>query len=1183
MLSNQYINSAILSKRKSIESESNFFLIQIIFFILMSMIYSTISAGQTILPQYTGSPTPIPSPLPPGDAFNLPMSGTTSATAPACAEWTRTAGPDESLVVTGSRFSNYTGLEEGRDSRFTLYDGSVTTKEAKIQRLDGNKAIITLAHNISRWSMYLVWPGNEVGYGAPIAINQTDSWWVGPDKATLGDTVSVYGRNLAHENDTITSYVFIKPTTGVGQWAQVVKVNPYKVTFVVPASLVNGDYEVWTHNGHGGRFGWSGPLTLHINTSIRWSLVVFNVRNYSATGDGYTDDTQAIQNALSAARQVPNSTIYFPVGVYMISSFLAPSDNTRWLGDGKRDTMLKCAPNFSSQSPAFLYGAVNNFEMREIGFYGNGNYRGVQPEPIFLRGSTNILLSNVLLFFQDSNVLQLDNSYGTIIENCELVGMVSFLGHASHIIINRCRFKLTNDAEMALDSWGGSCISLTNSSCQDYDNSNPNNGAGWGKGRFYASRGNFGSSYFTYIANNTTSDLAVRPIGADPNSGEQYMWEGYSTEWAGSVTSSTERVTTLNNFSYSYDNVHHAVITAGTGFGQSRKIVSYNGSTITLDQPWNLPPDSTSIISISNADDRTVLYKNYIDGKLSMVNTPIQNASAGIEPYGTILNFIADHNRLHELRSGIANWATQNIAELDPNYFSLYTNNEITNCRWAIQNGLYMNNPKESGMLGITYRRNIISNISQSAIVNTLSPNNNLSVFNSFVYEHNLITNSGNGFSTGGDAGLPQGFASSGVGIENQIFYKNSFSGSNAPNGFGVKSTQESALRENTFIGFVNSYTGVLPLGVLEAPSHVIEINGNTGARVVDASFVLWNSGPNSMDWTATSNSSWLTLSIAGGTIVSEADSSIVLLHANPTGMAVGDYTAIMIVTANGQVRKYNVIYKITTAPVPSVSIASPFNSNWFPVSTPITIKVNASIQNDTISKIEFFAGIVKLGEINDKPYQYVWNSTTPGTYALLVKATTASGMIVSSAPVQVVISSPLPVSLISFTATPINAAVQLNWSIANEYSNVGFQVQHSANGSSYIQIGSISGQGNSTGEHQYTLLDNTPLAGKNYYRLKQVNIDGNSTYSPIVVANMNTEQLIGGPYPSPASNYLTIPNLYSIIADFRIINSLSETILSGKTASGATLNIQGLPTGLYYLELSIANQRVIRKFIKTE
>lgn len=969
------------------------------------LIGQSIQSPYPALQQYA---SPSPAPAAPGDAFAPAMSSTAAATAPACAEWTRTAGPDESVLVTGNRLSKFTGTSRGKDTRFVLYDGTTTYKEASVQRLDSGKAVITLPQATGKWGMYLVWPGNGDGYGRPIAINQTDAWWVGPDKATRGALVSVFGRNLAHNNDTLTSYVFIKPAAGAGQWAPVKRVNPYKVDFVVPDNLANGDYEVWTHNGHGQQYGWSGPLKLTINDGVQWAGTTLNVKSYGATGNGVTDDTQAIAKALAAAKQVVGSTVYFPAGIYSINSQLSPTSNTRWKGDGKSSSVLKCATNFSASVEAMVEGSVENFEVRDMAFLGNKSYRGTHPEPIFMRGSTNLRFTNVLLSFQNFNVMQLDNSYGVFLTNCELIGKTSFLGQCSQLFINGCQFKLTNDAEMALDSWGGSFISLTNSTCQDYDNSNTADGAGWGKGRFYAGRGNAGSSRMTYVGDNQTINLAVRPVGADQNSGEQFMWEGYSTDWSGAVAAATATTATLSGFSATYPNSHYAVIIKGTGQGQSRRVTAYNGNVITLESAWNLPPDNTSVISLANVNDRAVMYRNTLDGKRYAMLSPDPNASSGIEPYGATVNFIATNNTLSEVRVGIANWATQNQKELDINYFGLFANNTMTDCRWGILNGLYMDTPKESAMFGTTYRQNQVINAQQSAIANLIPAPGNYVVLSYFIYEHNVFQSNLGGFSTGGDLGMPQGYPADGKGIEDQFFYRNTFKSATAAGSFGIKGTNAAVIRENTLDGFAQTYAAPVLSSQLEAPFHVLELSGTTRPTTLSTTLTLWNSGATSLDWTATSDAAWLTLPVAKGTIQNEKMSNAVTVNASTTGLAPGTYTANIVVTVGGRIKKYSVVLKVTAAPVPTVGITAPTTGSQMTSPATVTITAEAAVVGGTISKVEFFANGTKLGEATGAPYSYAWAKPAAGSYKLTARAITATADTAVSSPVSFTVSSPL-------------------------------------------------------------------------------------------------------------------------------------------------------------------------------
>ena len=971
------------------------------------------ASAQGSYPAFTGYSVPSPAPAAPGDAFAPTMSGTAAAAAPVGAEWTRTAGPDETVLLTGSRLSKYNDDSRGKDTRFMLYDGTAALKEASVQRVDTNRTVFTLPATAARWGMYLLWPGNENGYGQPIALNQTDAWWVGPEKATRGGTVSVYGRNLAHNNDTLTSYVFIKPTNGTGQWANVKRVNPYRVMFTVPTNLADGDYEVWTHNGHGQQYGWSGPLKLTIYGGMQLNGPVVNVRNYGATGNGSTDDTQAIRRALAAAKLVAGSTVYFPNGTYMVSERLEINSNTRWQGQGF-GSRLMCARNFSASTDAMVFGNGQNVEIRDMAFDGNHNYRGTHDNAIYLRGSKELWITNVQFSFQDYFVLQLQESHGVYITACEFIGKTSYLGDGSQIFINNCRFRLTNDAEMALDSWGGNGISLTNSTCQDYNNSNPADSTGWGKGRFYAGRGNFGSARGTYIGNNTSIDLAVRPIGADQNSGEQFLWEGYFTDWTGKTVASTATTTTLSGFSTPFASSHYAVIIRGTGLGQSRRVIAYNGPTITLETPWNVPPDNTSVISLSNTNDRAVMYANNLDGKGYSVTTPVHNASAGIEPYGSTANFIAANNTLHDLRIGITCWSTQQGSEGDANFFSLFTNNQVDNCRWGILNGCYMADPRNLNLFGATYRNNRTTNINQSAIVNIIMASNRRQVLNSFIYEHNTLQATLKAFSTGGDIGLPNGFPAAGQGISDQFFYKNAFS-TLTPSSIGIKGTTGVLVRENTLTGFSQVYSATLLQGEVQAPYHVVELTGVAGAAPLTATLTLWNSGMNTLNWTASSDAAWLTLPGASGTIADERASGALALKATIAGLAPGSYGATVTVTANGSVKKYMVLLTVsgtttttpTTGTSTAVAITSPVaTSGDVPGAASITIgaAVQLAANAAAISTVEFFVDGMKVGEATTAPYQCKWNAPLAGPHTLTAQVNTTDGLTTTSAPVDVTV-----------------------------------------------------------------------------------------------------------------------------------------------------------------------------------
>lgn len=91
---------------------------------------------------------------------------------------------------------------------------------------------------------------------------------------------------------------------------------------------------------------------------------------------------------------------------------------------------------------------------------------------------------------------------------------------------------------------------------------------------------------------------------------------------------------------------------------------------------------------------------------------------------------------------------------------------------------------------------------------------------------------------------------------------------------------------------------------------------------------------------------------------------------------------------------------------------------------------------------------------------------------------------------------SPLPVELTSFRVLKQNAQAALEWTTASEFNNEKFIVERSENAVDYIAISEVMGHGTSSETQEYHFVDENPLPGLNYYRLKQMDFDGNFVYS---------------------------------------------------------------------------------------
>ncbi|MGI4866473.1 MAG: T9SS type A sorting domain-containing protein [Janthinobacterium lividum] len=171
---------------------------------------------------------------------------------------------------------------------------------------------------------------------------------------------------------------------------------------------------------------------------------------------------------------------------------------------------------------------------------------------------------------------------------------------------------------------------------------------------------------------------------------------------------------------------------------------------------------------------------------------------------------------------------------------------------------------------------------------------------------------------------------------------------------------------------------------------------------------------------------------------------------------------------------------------------------------------------------------------------------------------------------------NPLPVTLTSFSATrQASGAVQVRWATASEQHSAYFEVQRSLDGNTFIIVDKVAAAGTTTQSHTYASLDTQAPAGQLYYRLRQVDIDGIETFSPVVsLAATATLSL----YPNPAHDQLTIAAAGEEVQ----VSDLTGRVLQTTTlpASGK-LNVEALPAGTYLLRVSPDGHRQVLRFTK--
>ncbi len=180
-----------------------------------------------------------------------------------------------------------------------------------------------------------------------------------------------------------------------------------------------------------------------------------------------------------------------------------------------------------------------------------------------------------------------------------------------------------------------------------------------------------------------------------------------------------------------------------------------------------------------------------------------------------------------------------------------------------------------------------------------------------------------------------------------------------------------------------------------------------------------------------------------------------------------------------------------------------------------------------------------------------------------------------------------LPIELVSFTGTAQKYGVDLKWSTASELNNDYFTVLRSSTGTNFESIGTVKGNGTTNSAHSYSLTDFKPLIGKNYYRLKQTDFDGNTTTTETIVVNVLSLDPMASLYPNPVSqNQLLNLEIYAlqpnVPAELQIINMQGVSLSSATVQTDAdgtlktTLSPANLTPGLYILKVQATHFKFI-------
>ena len=176
--------------------------------------------------------------------------------------------------------------------------------------------------------------------------------------------------------------------------------------------------------------------------------------------------------------------------------------------------------------------------------------------------------------------------------------------------------------------------------------------------------------------------------------------------------------------------------------------------------------------------------------------------------------------------------------------------------------------------------------------------------------------------------------------------------------------------------------------------------------------------------------------------------------------------------------------------------------------------------------------------------------------------------------------SSVLPMQLSSLLASTVREGIQLSWQTSSETNTERFTIETSSDGINFAELADKTAAGFSATPVKYSYLHRSPVTGKNYYRLKQIDQDGRFKYTRIVeadIAQTNTLRL----HPNPATNKLVVShNTAKGNEQLQILTTRGIVVLQSILHAGTTetrFEQLHLARGLYFVVIAGAKQKFTR------
>lgn len=355
----------------------------------------------------------------------------------------------------------------------------------------------------------------------------------------------------------------------------------------------------------------------------------------------------------------------------------------------------------------------------------------------------------------------------------------------------------------------------------------------------------------------------------------------------------------------------------------------------------------------------------------------------------------------------------------------------------------------------------------------------------------------------------------------------------NIINGIYIDNDAYNITVENNTVQDIPAGSGI----IINAGAHNCPINGNVTYRCKQGlGFYDWQTGQSIYDNTASGNTFYANLPDAIPVEIASNDNNHNVLSAannnylcNPYGASVGRY-----IWTNAQT--FTMAQWRATTGYDAASVGSYYTWAW-PTDHSFLV-----VNNTNAAASYTFSNVVNLDD------QSVTNLTlAPFTSKVLISTT------------------PLPVTYaVALQSRAVaQRGIELTWITAVERYAARFEVERSTDGIVFEKLGELAAAGNSTQQQDYQFWDKNPVSGRNYYRLRQVDLDEQFAFSNMVRADWKSGEI--SVFPNPATDNFVI-NAGVGWERAHLRNALGQVVKTFRATDPTTL--AGQPVGVYSLEI---------------